>query len=98
MFKILSSNKAKFFFSDIFSMKIIKYPEKRFSFSVSKKISKSAVVRNKLRRWGYNFMQKNLSDVKMGVLAVFYFKKLPNNRKEVEDNINYLISKSGLKK
>ncbi len=47
----------------------------QFSFSVSKKISNSAVKRNKLRRWGYEVITSLENKVKPGYFLFFQFKK-----------------------
>ena len=63
----------------------------RVAFVVSKKIAKTAVLRNKLRRRGYDVIRKIISRLKDGMLLVFYMKKesvtLSANDmlKEVED-------------
>ena len=47
----------------------------QFAFSVSKKVSKKAVVRNKLRRRGYASVQSVIQNIKPGYAVVFSFKK-----------------------
>jgi ribonuclease P protein component len=49
----------------------------RFAFSVSKKICKNAVDRNRLRRQGYSIVSKYIKEVKPGFLVLFSFKKAP---------------------
>ena len=46
-----------------------------FSFSVSKKISKKAVDRNRLRRQGYSVITSQIKNIKKGFLFFFSFKK-----------------------
>src|SRR5690242_1182263 len=46
-----------------------------FAFSASKKVSKTAVGRNKLRRQGYSIVQKHLTEIKPGYFLFFSFKK-----------------------
>ena len=47
----------------------------RFAFSVSKKVAKRSVDRNRLRRRGYSIISKYISDIKSGYFFVFSFKK-----------------------
>lgn len=46
-----------------------------FSFSISKKNCKNAVLRNKYRRRGYSVISKNLKYIKPGFMCFFVFKK-----------------------
>ncbi len=46
-----------------------------FSFSISKKNCKSAVVRNKFRRRAYSVVSKNIKKIKPGFMCFFVFKK-----------------------
>lgn len=46
----------------------------RFSFSISKKVEKSAVKRNKLRRWGYSVLSNEINKTKDGFLLFFSYK------------------------
>lgn len=71
---------------------------KKFAFLVSKKVSKSAVLRNKYRRWGYSIVSKNIKKIKEGPLFVFVYKK--NNQKltynTIEKEVVELLSSSGV--
>lgn len=49
-------------------------PESRIAFSVSSKVAKSAVQRNKLRRQGYSVVSKLLKNIKPSYLGVFVLK------------------------
>ncbi len=49
--------------------------ESKFSFSVSKKVLKKAVDRNKFRRRGYSIVNILLNRTKKGFLCFFHFKK-----------------------
>ncbi len=66
---------------------------KKFAFSVSKKVCKGAVGRNKLRRQGYSVVQKQIKNIKEGYLFVFVYKKTIKtpNYQEIEENINSLL-------
>jgi|SRR5581483_4870129 len=70
----------------------------RFSFSISKKVLKSAVGRNKWRRRGYSVIQKNLSGVKPGYYCFFSFKKNLQNIKfsDLEKEIIQLLNTAGV--
>lgn len=71
-------NRKKCAFSTIFSLCFDKGKPStppRFSFVVSKKIAKQAVVRNKLRRRGYSFLQKNKKNIQPSFVVVFFLKK-----------------------
>lgn len=62
----------------------------RFAFSISKKICKNAVDRNRYRRQGYSVIQKNLTNIPAGYLFFFSFKKgeypvlFPDLEKEIK--------------
>lgn len=68
--------------------------ESKFSFSVSKKVSKSAVVRNKLRRRGYSIIGKNIDKISNGYFFFFNFKKGSDrlNFEGIENEIGVLLS------
>jgi ribonuclease P protein component len=84
---------GKTFKNDLFLVKIAfdKVPGGKFSFSISKKIAKSAVVRNKMRRWGYHFIQNHLNMIPDALLANFSFRKMPKNKGEVFENLTLII-------
>ena len=66
----------------------------RFAFSVSKKVCKLAVDRNRLRRQGYAIVGKHLSEIPDGFLFFFSFKKAtyPVTSTELEKEICGLLS------
>lgn len=69
----------------------------RFSFSVSKKILKSAVLRNKQRRRGYSVINKHLKVIKPGFLCFFVYKNgFHTNFSDLEKDIQGLLSLSGM--
>ena len=74
--------------------------EVRFSFVVSKKEAKLAVVRNKLRRIGYSVIQKNISQIKENFLVAVFIKKgaMKLSKKELEKEIIFLLKKANLLK
>jgi ribonuclease P protein component len=59
----------------------------RFAFIISTKISKKAVVRNKIRRIMSDIIRLNLDKIKTGLDVVFLVKPtiLKSHRKEIED-------------
>lgn len=69
----------------------------KFSFSVSKKILKSAVQRNKQRRRGYSIIKKYIKSAKPGFLCFFVYKKgFLNDLSDLEKDIKGLLSQSGM--
>jgi ribonuclease P protein component len=66
----------------------------RFAFSVSKKICKLAVDRNRLRRQGYSIVGKYLENIPDGFLFFFSFKKgqYPVLFSDLEKEIKELLS------
>lgn len=70
--------------------------KKQISFVVSKKLEKSAVNRNKLKRLGYRTVEKHLITIPEGFSGIFIFNKFDkNNLKNIEldAEINKLLSK-----
>lgn len=64
-----------------------------FSFSVSKKVQKSATDRNFLRRRGYSAISKHLSIIKDGNMFLFVYKpKYSKDFSEIEKDILELLS------
>lgn len=69
----------------------------RFAFSASKKISKLAVDRNKLRRRGYSVILRIINRIKPGYFCFFSYKKGYNTDfKMLEDEIVGLLSSMGM--
>jgi ribonuclease P protein component len=84
--------KADVFKNNLFILKFTKGgKESRFCFSVSKKISKSAVIRNKIRRAGYRLLKKHISKIKPGALIIFSFIRLPKNEEEIDKSIESIL-------
>lgn len=67
----------------------------KFGFVISKKISKRAVDRNKIKRRMCEVLIKKLDNFRPGIKMVFLAKKslLGANIKEIEEELNNLISK-----
>ena len=70
--------------------------DSRFSFSVSKKVTKGAVDRNRLRRVGYSVIEKSIERIKKGYFLFFVFKKNTVNVKfdVLEKEILKLLSEA----
>lgn len=80
----------------LFVFKTAENNPSKFSFVVSSKVSNKAVVRNLLRRRGYDVVAKSLQFIKPSFLCVFYFKKGSGKVSfgEIEKDINGLLKKS----
>jgi len=68
----------------LYVLKINPTSPTRFSFSVSKKVKKLAVDRNRCRRQGYSAVRSYLPDMQSGHLCFFSFKK---NQKAVSFSV-----------
>ncbi len=72
--------------------------QSRFGFVISKKVSKKAVVRNKIKRRLREVVRIDISEIKRGVDVVVVvlpgFEK--NNFQTVKEKINNLFRKAGL--
>ena len=91
------------YFSDSFILYIAKFTQEeaghpsKFSFSVSKKVSKLAVSRNRLRRRGYSVISKHIKRVGGGYFCFFVYKKgFKEEYSVVESEILGLLSTSGV--
>jgi ribonuclease P protein component len=91
-------NGAKILKNDLFLLKFVFGAEEnsQFSFSVSKKVSKSAVVRNRLRRAGYRLLAKYIDQINPNVLANFSFKSIPKNDEYMEKSLKNILIDSKL--
>ena len=69
----------------------------RFAVVVSKKVNKTAVVRNRIRRRVYEIIRQNIDDVpkKMDYIFVVFSPEVKDmNYKELEKNIGKLVAES----
>lgn len=91
-------NGAKVFKNNLFLLRFVTVNEQnsRFCFSVSKKIAKSAVVRNRLRRAGYRLLGKYLPEIKPNILTLFSFKMVPKNDEEIIKGLGSILKESKL--
>ena len=92
LFKSLME-KGKSFYSESFSARVFLSGTSelaRFSVVVAKKLEKSAVKRNQIKRRTYSLLRPHLATAKIGSLCVFFIKKkigtksLPALRIEIE--------------
>ncbi len=69
--------------------------QKKFGFVISKKISKRAVDRNKIKRRLAESIKKHLNDFEKGIRIVFLAKKeiLNKNIKEIEEEISKILDR-----
>lgn len=69
--------------------------QKKFGFVISKKISKRAVDRNKIKRRLAEVIKKYLDSFEKGIRIVFFVKKevLNKNIKEIEEEIKKCLKK-----
>jgi len=76
-------NKGKMYYSHIFGLLVLKKEDnlKKFGFIVSKKISKRAVDRNKIKRYLSEAVRRSLKDIKEGTRSVFLVKREILNKK-----------------
>jgi ribonuclease P protein component len=96
MFPLLS-NGAKTFKNNLFLLRFVSksdQKESRFCFSVSKKVAKSAVVRNRLGRAGYRFLEKYIPKIKPNILAVFSFRAVPKDNQEIIKQLESILNDS----
>lgn len=88
-------DKGKIKYSPLFGLVFLKKDDdlKKVGFIVSKKISKRAVDRNKIRRILSEIMRKNLDKLEAGSRIVFLAKKeiLGKKYDEIENEINKII-------
>lgn len=69
--------------------------DSRISFIVPKKVTKSAFLRNKLRRIGYLALEKQIKILSFPIIGVFTFIKIIKNEaeKDITNEIKQIFSK-----
>lgn len=69
-----------------------------FSFSVSKKVANTAVLRNKLRRQGYFIVSKYIKNINNGYFVFFSYKKdkYPILFSKIESEITQILRDVGI--
>ena len=96
MFPLLS-NRAKTFKNNLFFLRfVLKNRPSRFCFSISKKVAKSAVVRNRMRRAGYRLLKTYLPNIKPEAMALFSFRIIPKSDAEIIKNLESILKDSKL--
>src|SRR3989338_11427361 len=98
MFPLLS-NGAKIFKNKLFLLRFVLESNQkisRFCFSVSKKVARNAVTRNKMRRAGYRLLKKYLSEIKPEVIALFSYRVIPKDDEEIIKNLTSILKDSKL--
>ncbi len=90
-------DKGKIKYSPLFGLVFLKKDDdlKKVGFIVSKKISKRAVDRNKIRRIFSEIMRKNLDKLETGSRIVFLAKKeiLGKKMVEIKEEVEKMIRK-----
>jgi ribonuclease P protein component len=97
MFPLLRE-RTKVFKNGVFLLKFVQgdNKESRFCFSVSKKIAKNAVIRNKMRRAGYRLLVKYIPEIKTDILALFSFRAIPKDDTEIVKSLESILKESKL--
>ena len=92
--------KGKGFKNRFLALKIVKnnLPESRFGFVISKKVSKKAVIRNKIRRRISEAIRLDLEKIKKGsdVVLVAYPGIEKNTFSETTELVKNILKKAGL--
>ncbi len=96
--EVMTSGKA--FHSSFFTLKVLKKDSKSlFSVSVSKKVAKSAVLRNKIRRRIYSVIRSIENKIKDGFYIILIAKEPTKTDFEIiKEEVNNIFVKSGLLK
>ncbi len=99
LFPLLMGGKS--FAGEFFSVKVSASPDKatsRFAFVVSKKVAKTAVMRNRLRRRGYAALRPLIPSLARGRLVGFFAKNnavlAPTSK--IALDIRAILTKSGM--
>ena len=98
--KVVKKNKANVYSSPFFNIKIYDGEEKtaRFGFVVSKKVNRSAVVRNKTKRVLREVAKELLPKISLNK-DIIVFSKVelsPKQKKEVSDSMAEIFTKAGI--
>jgi ribonuclease P protein component len=92
--------KGKSFKNGFLILKIVEnnLKESRFGFIVSQKVSKKAILRNKVKRRLRDIIRQNIANVKKGTdVALIALSGLEKkNFLETKESLNILLKKSGL--
>lgn len=89
--------KGKSFRNSLFLLRFLESKSKpQFGFSVSKKVAKRAVDRNKMRRLGYNLLKSYLPKIKKSALVSLSFLKKTDNEREINKEMASILKKAQL--
>lgn len=93
-FSLLVKN-APCFQNNLFLLRFLNkdLKDSKISFSVSKKVSKNAVVRNRLRRLGYRAAKNFIDKIKNNLIALS-FKEVAKDFDQVSAELKDVLSKS----
>lgn len=91
-FEILIKD-GKILFSSLFSFRYTEQENPRYAFVAPKKIFKTAVLRNKYKRIGFNFL-KNIKPLKNIGLFVYKKEALVAEKEQIEKEIESILKKS----
>jgi|SRR3989344_3626736 len=94
----LLKNPEQSFRNNPFFVKIARNKEAsaRFCVSVSKKVAKNAVLRNKIRRLGYRILGEYVDRIKRPILVQVSFSSLPKSANEVRTGLGQILIKANL--
>lgn len=101
LFQVASQGKS--FHAEIGTLRVKKSEKdsslpSKFSFVVSKKVEKSAVGRNLLRRQGYSVISEVEKSLRPGFLCIFFLKKEATSGRYngLRDGIHALLKNAGV--
>lgn len=66
----------------------------RFCFSISKKVAKNAVMRNKMRRLGYKTIEKYIPQINTNKLINISFLSIQTDEKIITKNLEQILKES----
>lgn len=96
-FKLLA-RKGRPFYSSLFTIKILKVEavDSRFGVVISTKVSKKAVIRNKIKRRITEIIRLNIAKIKLGVDVMILVKPIVVDKsyQEIKDEIEKLFIKA----
>jgi len=86
----------KTFKNNLFLLRVVSKEEggPRFGFSISKKVAKSAVVRNKMRRLGYRLIKDYISRIDSSLLVSITFISIPKDSEVAVKNLEQILKES----
>ncbi len=93
LFPILKTSK-KLFSNKLFLLKSVSYTgsQTRVCFSISKKLAKRAVDRNRLRRLGYRLVESYIDGIGESLLVQISWKAIPETPLEADQALKSILS------